>query len=261
MDYPRVLRDVLDAATRARLTALYQRNKGARSPYLHVLASTLKQTDEAAKTREILKRLLARVQAQFRGRFVLISDLFSWRDSAHHFFNYEHQDSAFWMTGGACSSFNLWLLLDHVGMAHSFDIFDPRRQPAAYEQHCPYASQLPFYCGPPHQRWPRRRTLPNVTSVPMRPGDAVVVRQPEVHMTDGGQLADGQWRLAISLKFVERVPIIANSTGVTSGGERIWTVGRPESALAAAHAQLVNQHPQLPRALPGLPHPDWYALT
>ena len=50
--------------------------------------------------------------------------------SAHHGAFTSPQDGEFWLTAdeaapaASCSGFNLWILLDHVRMNYSFDLFD-----------------------------------------------------------------------------------------------------------------------------------------
>ena len=50
--------------------------------------------------------------------------------SAHHGARTSPQDGEFWLTAdeaapaASCSGFNLWILLDHVRMNYSFDVFD-----------------------------------------------------------------------------------------------------------------------------------------
>jgi hypothetical protein len=50
--------------------------------------------------------------------------------SAHHGALTSPQDGEFWLTAdeaapaASCSGFNLWILLDHVRMNYSFDLFD-----------------------------------------------------------------------------------------------------------------------------------------
>ena len=94
------------------------------------------------------------------------------------------------------SKFNFWVLFYETPLGVNDTISHAHN--TLYVQASPSRAEDFFFFH--NQRFPRRRTLPNVTSVPMRPGDAVVVRQPEVHMADGGQLADRQWRLAISIR-------------------------------------------------------------
>ena len=38
------------------------------------------------------------------------------------------------MTGARCTGFNLWILLDHSRMNHSFDIYDAAHVPQLYER-------------------------------------------------------------------------------------------------------------------------------
>ncbi|CAE7197390.1 unnamed protein product, partial [Symbiodinium pilosum] len=63
-----------------------------------------------------------RVEAVFGPGYVAVQDFWSWRAPDSVAAERIHMDGDFWLTG-ANDGFNLWLLLDHCDMAHSFDIF------------------------------------------------------------------------------------------------------------------------------------------
>lgn len=49
---------------------------------------------------------------------------------------------------------------------------------------------------------------PAVSNPELAEGDALVVRQVEVHRTDRQPLEPGQWRLALGFKVIERLPLV-----------------------------------------------------
>ena len=141
------------------------------------------------------------------------------------------------------SSFNLWVLLDFAGgMNKSFDIYDINLNKAMYEKMYGIADRQARQRNS-HQR--RRdvsgvsggsnstRGLPylpatffrelrerggvdgvrgTISNIPLKPGDALIVRQPEVHRTDRQALSPNQWRLALGFKVLHRSPIVQSRT-------------------------------------------------
>eukprot|EP00965_Chrysotila_dentata_P078554 2588712-Pleurochrysis_carterae.AAC.1 len=53
---------------------------------------------------------------------------------------------------------------------------------------------------------------PRYTNVPLESGDALVLRQTEVHRTDATSLAPDQWRLAIGFKVLRKEPVVRASS-------------------------------------------------
>ncbi|CAE7728699.1 unnamed protein product [Symbiodinium sp. CCMP2592] len=205
-------------------------------------------------------------------------DFWSWRAPDAVAAERVHMDADFWMTG-ATDGFNLWFLLDHKDMAHSFDIYAKEENPELYKRvrlpHRP-TSLIPlqglkspgsspcFLYWEPLRLWPVlfegsstvARELGMVVSIfstwwlqkalvcaraahrwlpfsvfrvlmaltgwlgnlallprgielrtrkfPLSIGDALVVRQDELHVSDQDSLQDGQFRLAVGLKFMKQ---------------------------------------------------------
>ncbi len=83
--------------------------------------------DEAAPALHASAHHGARTSAQ-DGEFLLTAPAL--HASAHHGARTSPQDGEFWLTAdeaapsASCSGFNLWILLDHVRMNYSFDVFD-----------------------------------------------------------------------------------------------------------------------------------------
>ena len=260
--YPRLMERLLTQAERRSLAGVYHREvpvTGSKSlPYLIVLRDLLRGAPGSNETSAVLRRLHAHVAAVLGRRFVIVADLYSYRAPGLSLFSYPHQDVAFWMTGSACSSFNLWLMLEHNEMPYSFHIWEHTHNPDLYDGKragCSHEPQMPYMCNPGRYRGDYPVRVENASSVKMHAGDGLVLKQAEIHQTDSARpLAKTQWRLALILKFVEEVPIIANSTGIVASGRRIFDAG----PLPAAHENLLREHPHLPRALAGRPFPNWY---
>ena len=76
-------------------------------------------------------------------------------------------------------------------------------------------------------------------------GDALVVRQLEIHQTDQDVLAPSQWRLALGFKFVEAAPLAQ--------------LPDPEIAFGADLQRVRRRAPALFEGLRvGAPFPDVY---
>lgn len=213
-----------------------------------------------------LRRIKARVAEAFGPQFVLMSDFFSHRSPAvGRVFPDWHQDYAFWLTGGRCTGFNLWILLDQRGMNRSFDIYEVSRARALYREVYRRANASAAACAARRGRLPHggRRvcSLPGagtylnrhgrgdtllgsqaISNVPLRVGDALVLRQVEIHRTDA-RIREGQWRLALGFKVLERAPLV-KEPGRSKVGKRLQ--------------QLRAQWPTLAPAQAGLAFPDYY---
>jgi len=228
LSYPRTLPSVLDAEDLAHLASIYSDNAhrwSGRSYYnlLHYVAATPHDTRSWA----VLRKIEARVAREFGGdgtRFVMINDFFSYRASGVRIFPEWHQDTAFWLNGEVCTGFNLWILLrQRGGLNRSFELYDTSRNEQFYRdvyqgrqgRQTPgartvwpaskFASSFGAYLGGMKRRG---RALPTASRVELAPGDALVLRQPEIHRTDTGALEPTQWRLALGFKFIERLPLV-----------------------------------------------------
>ena len=90
-------------------------------------------------------------------------------------------------------------------------------------------------------------------SVPLVPGDALVVRQPEVHRTDHMSTSElaGRWRLAVGFKVVERKPALDS---VYPPSELLCDFCAVQTFGAATRCLL-------PSMDPGQPPPEWYNMS
>lgn len=233
-DYPRTLPNVLTRAQRKHLSNVYFRHVHGRSrpgaTYYQLLRSMVKADEqEYEQTRAALAAVRAAVEKAFGDRFVVANDFFSFRGQKTRLFPAWHQDYEFWLTDSSrCANFNLWILLDHERMNHSFDLYEVRRNPWLYDalysrvakagwtnasgavpmlpvryfQAHGHRERLPVGGSPPEGV-----AEPTVSRLPLRRGEALVLRQMEVHRTDKTKLHSGQWRLAIGFKLLERLPL------------------------------------------------------
>ena len=168
----------------------------------------------------------------------MVNDFFSFRSAAPSdvLFPQWHQDYEFWLTGDDCAAnFNVWVLLDHRDLNHSFDVYEVERNRWLYDRlHAkagdgggqthgaqthganrsaapPPTAMVPVSFFRAHGHSP---LLPvgeppaglshDVSRRPLRRGEALVLRQREVHRTDLIKLRPQQWRLAIGFKVLER---------------------------------------------------------
>jgi len=230
----------------------------------------------------LVAKLNAAVEAKFGGGYVIANDFWSWRSSTNVAAERVHMDADFWMTSGH-DGFNLWILLDHEAMPHTFDVFQADDNPELYrhvglphvstwlipEPEPEKAEECPgivFF--DPLAKWPvlfeydnelarvvgsliavvamkwwmrtqrlaiqakkklptwlfttllsattwltRLKPLPKsagplkATQFPVEVGDALVVRQMELHGTDSAPLRPDQFRLAVGFKFVRQGPV------------------------------------------------------
>lgn len=216
--YPRTLAGVLSNETeREHVVRMYFSRVHKRmdrvSRYYNYL-QLLAQTDSEILW-SVLRRVRDRVAAEFAGEFVMVNDFFSFRDASERLFPEWHQDNAFWMAGDdRCTGFNLWILLaaSDAEIAKSFEVYDVARERAFYEGL--YAEHNPRLAGPllSPRGWvdgkfdaSRARLRPGgPTREPLALGDALVLRQLEIHRTDDDPLDAGHRRLALGFKFIER---------------------------------------------------------
>ena len=232
--YPRLLRGVISEPDRQLLANVYWRRVygkvSSTLTYFNLLRA-LVEADEAdfGELRAVLARIQRRIAREFGDRFVVVNDFFSYRSAqTRRLFPGWHQDYEFWLTGGACTSFNLWVLLDHQRLNGSIDIYEVGENRWMYEQ------LYQLVGGDGHNRsgdggvpsmvptsffksYGGREQLmrspaadvpePRVSNTPLGVGDALVVRQLEIHRTDRQQLAAEQWRLALGFKVIERLPL------------------------------------------------------
>ena len=257
--YPRTLPNVLNAAHRRHLTRLFfehvhtQPARGRRT-YYHLLRALLDGDEaEAIATRAALEAVRAAIAGAFGDGFAVVNDFFSYRSAASvDLFPEWHQDYEFWLTP-RCANFNLWVLLDHEQMNHSFELYErdahngwvyerlyahAARSPkaatraaaassaarrrsvgranssraAAAPMHVPMIPQAYFRANGRQERLPvgappAGAAEPRVSRVPLGRGDALILKQTEVHRTDRIPLQPGQWRLAIGFKVLERAPL------------------------------------------------------
>ena len=180
------------------------------------------------------------------------------------------------VTGGAqcAANFNVWVLLDHRELNHSFDVYELERNRWLYDRLHAKAGDGAQPHGAPTHAAANRSAAPPPTSMvpvsffrahghspllpvgeppagaahdvsrrPLRRGQALVLRQREVHRTDLVRLRPQQWRLAIGFKVLERRPLV-----------RLPLAGSP---FSADYAMARLRWPGLlPNLVTGEPFPD-----
>ena len=236
--YPRSLRNVLpDPADRAHLSKIYF-EKVAPNPSLtyYNLLHHLAESKSDTRAWKALEAVRSAVRSQFGDSFELLNDFYSFRSHHKRIFPNWHQDIEFWLTGSSCDGFNAWVLLDHERMNYSFDLYDvqsnrqmydalyrrrfgaaganyttskPLFSPSEYVRRSPGPGG--FVAEPGHGK--RRGASASSRSsslggaygrVPLEKGDALIVRQVEIHRTDMHEIDTRQWRLAIGFKVVRK---------------------------------------------------------
>ena len=282
--YPRSLPAVLTAAETATLTRLYfdrirpnysLKYKMAYYGLLHELS--IMPSEDFLETAAILDRIRARIKRELGSGFVVINDFFSYFAPYIKMFPDLHQDYDFWMVDG-CAGFNLWVLLDHRGL--SFDVYDYHANTAVYDE---LYRRPPFnkMKTPTRQssgggsggRYNQSATTSNVgldyagkdltafselrernalggrpatlINVPMQVGDALVLRQPEIHRTERRQIGADQWRLALGFKVLDGRRRIVGQEGL----------GPASQELLQINARFPGLVPQL---VTGQPYPHIY---
>ncbi|CAE7797307.1 unnamed protein product [Symbiodinium sp. CCMP2592] len=294
--YPRLLQGLLDTADVQYLKGFFDlhvktewekneafaasknRPKPRRSLEYYTLLRHLHSEPRDPSLERIVSKVYAAIEKKLGPGFVIVHDFWSWRTPENVPAEFIHHDPDFWVAGRH-DGFNLWILLDHADMSHSFDILVEEKNPKLYEivgekagrllperdpkkkQNCP---GLLFW--DPLSRWPllyeyeATRTLAMVlgvgfnmfweksqqaamklkkllptwafrcflfftgwcfrlTPLPkglelkmerfnMKVGDALVLRQYEMHTTDQDPLQPHQFRLAVGVKVLRQAPII-----------------------------------------------------
>lgn len=156
----------------------------------------------------------------------------------------------------SCASFNLWLLLAHEGMPFGFDVLGTAENQWLYDdlyarRYAPTASaalNAPRSLYSPEE-WgrlsrsaagggsgrgrrgaaepssglrgllrPNETRVPSVSNVPLALGDALVLKQVEIHRTDSRPLLPQQWRLALGLKVLRRQEVVREPNAASPWG-------------------------------------------
>jgi hypothetical protein len=243
-----MLPGVLSEDDRRYLASIYfERVRPSRSSltYFNLLHYLAERRDQRAWS--IIGRIRAKVEARFGAGFQLVNDFFSYRSPSSCLFQDWHQDGEFWLTADgsptlSCTGFNLWILLDHHRMNYSFDVIDTDRSRPLYRElyhaarvvrHSRHRTanatgQVPFNTKNAvfgSSANARRKKLLNPVAlikaaqrsglaprpwinVPLAPGDALVLRQVEIHRTDAVTPEPDQWRLALGFKVMRRRPVL-----------------------------------------------------
>ncbi|KAG8457169.1 hypothetical protein KFE25_004386 [Diacronema lutheri] len=223
--HPRALRGVIDEAEREHLTRIYFDRVHDRSSltYYNLLGHLAREKADGASW-DIVERIGARVRAELGEGYTLINDFFSYRAQGLRLFPSWHQDGEYWLAddgtapaGMACGGFNLWVLLAHERMNYSFDVLEVESNKWMYDAlyarqyglpDASHAPPRPLYRPAEFAQLSRARGLrafvdaaeprsPRVTNVPLEAGDALLLRQVELHRTDTHELPPDQWRLAL----------------------------------------------------------------
>mmetsp|Transcript_14334 Transcript_14334/g.47825 ORF Transcript_14334/g.47825 Transcript_14334/m.47825 type:complete len:322 (-) Transcript_14334:186-1151(-) len=212
--YPRSVKSVLTRNQTAYLSSLYFHGglRWLQGRYFKLWGHINRTGDPAALG--VIESVRTYVARNFGTDFVILNDFYSYKAINVTMFPLRHQDGNFWMTDShGCRGFNLWVLLDHHGYNTAFSVLPLHANPDLYRG-------LDLFMNASAQRriWSLR--LKGLTKAgvlaeertPLRIGDALVVRQPEIHATDKEKLKklDGQWpwRLAIGFKLVTQGLIV-----------------------------------------------------
>ena len=248
LEYPRSVRSVLSIDEREYLSRLYfhvLRPASRRQPgltYFRLLSHLARTKDEQAWA--ILRRLQRTIRSMFGQEFELVNDFFSFRSPTSRMFQDWHQDGEFWLTANgepafSCSGFNLWILLDHRRMNYSFDVIDTGRYMPMYmalyraarvARRARNASDHATLLNTPDAVFgssanQKRKALLHPLSlariarrsgagrkpwvnIPLEAGDALILRQVEIHRTDARQPDPDQWRLALGFKVMRRGTVV-----------------------------------------------------
>lgn len=243
-----MLPGVLSDDDRLLLSRIYferVRPSGSSLTYYHLLHHLGGRRDQRAWS--AIGRIRAKVEAHFGEGFELVNDFYSYRSPTSRLFQDWHQDGEFWLTADghpslSCTGFNLWILLDHHRMNHSFDVIDTDHSRPLYAAlynaarvgrrsrprtgnatgPVPFNTQNAVFGSSANQR---RKSLlhPAALSrtarrsgdsarpwinVPLAPGDALVLRQVEIHRTDARRPEPDQWRLALGFKVMRRRAVL-----------------------------------------------------
>ena len=111
-----------------------------------------------------------------------------------------------------------------AGAQLHFDVYDWNRNTAVYDKLFRRAvwnrtgtkplhrgSELPYLRSTLFRELRERNAVDGTPAAlsnwPLATGDGFIVRQPEVHRTDRHELREGQWRLALGFKVLERRPL------------------------------------------------------
>lgn len=269
--HPRALRGVIDEAEREHLTRIYFDRVHDRSSltYYNLLGHLAREKADGASW-DIVERIGARVRAELGEGYTLINDFFSYRAQGLRLFPSWHQDGEYWLAddgtapaGMACGGFNLWVLLAHERMNYSFDVLEVESNKWMYDAlyarqyglpDASHAPPRPLYRPAEFAQLSRARGLrafvdaaeprsPRVTNVPLEAGDALLLRQVELHRTDTHELPPDQWRLALG--FMVRRSVEWRGTtrrGAAWRGARVATDLARELLSRRSHARA------LPRA-------------
>lgn len=230
--YPRSLTAVLPTEDAKHLSRIYfdrvkrRGNSAAGSLRYYALLHFLGHAAEVEfkSTMNILQKIQARISLEFGSNHVMINDFFSYRTDDNRMFPDLHQDYDFWVTS-RCTGFNLWLLLDHRALNTSFDVWDIQHNQDMYQKlysrhdlrrvsknaRNRTGGAVAHLEASAFRELKERGAVGGIpatkVNIPLAPGDALVLRQPEVHRTDRQRLQPGQWRLALGFKVLERAPI------------------------------------------------------
>jgi hypothetical protein len=228
---------VLDEEERAYLASIYFEQVHGRNEYTYYnfLYHLAREAAADGIGWRALSKISARIRAEFGEGFVPVTDFFSYRRSGVRLFPSWHQDGEFWLADdgtseGSCGGFNLWILLDHREMPYSFDVLDTAANGWMYDGL--YERQY----GQPHHNTTAPKALfrpdeftslskqdphtlrgfmapgetraARASNVPLESGDALVLRQVEIHRTDVHVLSPTQWRLALGFKVLRALPVV-----------------------------------------------------
>ena len=149
--YPHILQGLLDTADVEYLKGFFElqvktewekneaiaasknRPKPRRSLEYYTLLRHLHSAEPRDPSLErIVSKVYAAIEKKLGPGFVVVHDFWSWRTPENVPAELIHHDPDFWVAGRH-DGFNLWILLDHADMSHSFDILVEEKNPKLYE--------------------------------------------------------------------------------------------------------------------------------
>ena len=280
LSYPRLLRGVLDRADVAHVSQLFfeLEGEGRMRPndrrekvpstvheYLTLFYPLIghASTRQPGYTRTV--RVIQRVQARLAAEFTGLADAV---DLVFHHDTYlfhadgvimnplGHQDWAFFIVEGPCRGFNVWIHIaggaelnatpivyeiERNGLAYA-DAFRHHAVPAV-----PGAKGRSLRIWASHIRRIRDDLEPSQWT--LGPGDALVLRAPEIHRTAMGQLRPDEWQLGLIFKVLPRARLVSPLPDFLT------------QPLFAAAQRREHWGCVLPPLTPGRLHPDLYNMT
>jgi hypothetical protein len=207
LSYPKTVKEVFNRSDAKYLEELFFNKLHTYEGHYYLLWRHLNETRDPTVF-HILQKLNQVVETHFGSDFVIIDDFYSLRQDGYAMFPSVHQDTMFWSTGKRdCDGFNLWILLNHNDYNRSFEVWDIDKNPSLYEGIDFYSPRTVQY-GIWTQRMHENEHLYQPTRTPLSIGEALVIKEVDIHHTEDGSIPVGQWRLGIGFKVMKKLPLL-----------------------------------------------------